>query len=176
MAKFKQLSKDVAQAWLGEYGERLVIKPGLRIQPAYLDIPSRPEADFLWCSLDVMVVSDWVKQVFDRVCPKDAALVKVVLRKVGDRSAKAKPVIPSTGEPEDQLDEVKQVRSKQGIGPYYQVIPLKESKPVPHKKLVMACKVCKRMEFEGGRGCGTSMTEEMWDGRSHIFYRGARMM
>src|SRR5262245_37539766 len=47
------------------------LQPGDDFQPSFLDVPSRPSADFLWASLGTLVVSERIKRFLDKACPKD---------------------------------------------------------------------------------------------------------
>jgi hypothetical protein len=49
--------------------------------------------------------------------------VRVLQRDADDELAGP---VPQIGEPEDVIDEVPLLKSKTGIGPYYQIIPRKE--------------------------------------------------
>jgi len=83
---------------LGAKGESFVdLGPGDSFQPCYLEIPSRPRADFLWLSAGVLVVSERIKGVFETICGDNAAVRPIILRKIGKREAKLPPPMPSTG-------------------------------------------------------------------------------
>jgi len=56
--------------------------PGDDFQPCYLEVPSIPRADFLWASIDSLVVSERIKNVFLQHCPNDVAICNVILRKI----------------------------------------------------------------------------------------------
>lgn len=97
------------------------LKPGDTLQPCYLDIPSKPVADFLWPSLISMVVSERIKNLLLEQCPDDIEIYPVVLRKVGKRDSKLPPLIPSSGEPEDMIDEITETISDGRIGTYFEI-------------------------------------------------------
>jgi hypothetical protein len=72
---------------LGLEGEPFVdLRPGDSFQPCYLDVPSRPRADFLWSSIGVLVVSERIKESFVSLCRHEIAVRPITLRKVGKRS------------------------------------------------------------------------------------------
>ena len=54
---------------LGLAGDPFVdLRPGDSFQPCYLDVPSRPRADFLWSSIGVLVVSERIKESLISLC------------------------------------------------------------------------------------------------------------
>src|SRR5262245_6563839 len=91
------------------------LEPGDRFLPCYLDVPSRPRADFLWSSLYGVVVSERVRQVFQRLHVPSVEFYEVAFRKIGKREARLPPPEPSTGEPEDTIDEVPLLQNTQTV-------------------------------------------------------------
>jgi len=54
---------------LGLRGKPFIdVRPGDSFQPCYLDIPSRPRADFLWSNAGVLVVSERIKELLVVLC------------------------------------------------------------------------------------------------------------
>jgi hypothetical protein len=103
----KRLQQEVRDAFYKVgYVDVPMIRPGDEFQPCYLDVPSRPRADFLWSSLGSVVVSQRVKDLFESKKISGPSFLPVVLRKIGEREAKLSPPMPSTGEPEDMIREV----------------------------------------------------------------------
>jgi hypothetical protein len=144
------------------------LKPGDRFQPCFLDVPSRPRSDFLWSSLGSLVVSERIKNVLVDFCSDDIAVCPVNLRKIGKREAKLPVPIPSTGEPEDIIDEVPILRDKSEIGPYFEILILKKSEYPPGGFPIKICSGCKRpLEYESTREL--RMSPEMWKG-GNIFF------
>lgn len=95
-----------------------VLGPGDDFQPCYLDIPSRPRADFLWASVGSAVISQRVRELFESLRIREVSYWPVKLRKVGKREARLPAPIPSTGEPEDIIHEVPLLARTDSVGPY----------------------------------------------------------
>ena len=142
--------------------------PGDRLQPSYLDIPSRPRADFLWASIGSVVVSERIKNLFDSLKIEGVVFCPVILRKVGKREAKLQPPIPVTGEPEDIIEEVPLLKSTQEISPYYELIIQNESNYPADGKPVSICSACGWKKFSKPDR-QLVMNESMWSG-AHIFF------
>jgi hypothetical protein len=92
-------------------------RPGDDFQPCYLDIPSRPRADFIWGCLGSVVISERVRRLFESLRLASVSYSPVTLRKVGKREARLPAPIPSTGEPEDIIHEVPLVTLTDTVGP-----------------------------------------------------------
>jgi hypothetical protein len=106
LADFKQLTRKINQE-LEKSGAGIIdLEPGDKFQPSYLDIPSRPDADFLWASCGSVLISERIRILFEECTIKGVAFCRVTPGKIGKKSAKHKSPIPSTGEPEDMIDEV----------------------------------------------------------------------
>jgi hypothetical protein len=104
-ADHAKLQREVMAA-LGTKGEPFVgLQPGDDFQPNFLDVPSRPRADFLWPGLGTLVVTDRVRDLLLRVAFDDIAVCPAKLSRIGRRGAKLPPPVPSTGEPEDIINE-----------------------------------------------------------------------
>jgi hypothetical protein len=159
-------------AKLGINGEPFVdLRPGDRFQPSYLDIPSRPRADFLWpgCSL---VVSERIKDLLLTFCPSEVAACPVTLRKVGKREAKLPAPMPKIGEPEEMINEVPLLLSKEALGPYFELLPLNESGHPPDRPVRSICPACRREDVDvmtqgepGDDPNRPHMRYEMWKGQ-----------
>jgi hypothetical protein len=63
----------------------------------------------------------------------------VTLCKVGRRDAKLPATIPSTGEPEDIIDEVLLLSRTDDVGPYFELIVHNESGDPPGGEPVSVC-------------------------------------
>lgn len=142
--------------------------PGDRFQPAYLDVPSRPCADFLWSSLGSVVVSQRVKGLLEESVPDDVTFAEVILRKVGKRDPKLPAPVPTTGEPEDLINEVPILNPIAGVGPYFEMIILKESHYPPGGTPLSICAGCGREELDVDAR-KLIMTPEMWRGDAIFF-------
>lgn len=147
----------------------VTFRPGDDLQPCFLDVPSRPRADFLWPTLS-MVVSERVKNVLVGSWPEDVIACPVILRKIGKREARLPPPVPSTGEPEDMIDEVPLVQDTSRIGPYFEIVVRKHSGYPPGLELLSRCPACGRETFNK-RDWEPRMTREMWKG-DHVFCLG----
>lgn len=142
--------------------------PGDDFQPCFLDVPSRPRVDFLWSSLSSLIVSERIKNTLIESCSGDIAACPVTLRKIGKREANLPPPIPSTGEPEDIIDEVPILKVTSEIDPYFEIIMLKESEYPPGGTPTRICLGCKRPDVDNSTR-ELRMTPEMWKG-DNIFF------
>ncbi len=165
--KHESLQKELMAA-LSISGDPFVaLRPGDEFQPCFLDVPSYPRADFLWPSIDSFVVSQRIKNAIVESCPDDVAVYPVTLRKIGKREAELPPPMPSTGEPEDIIDEVPVLKTTSGVGPYFEIVVLKESGNPPGVTLAGTCPRCKRASVDVSKR-ELRMTADMWK-RESIF-------
>lgn len=152
------------------------IRPGYRFPPLFLDVPSRPRADFLW-PFGGLLVSGRVRDLLVDACRDDVAMFAVTLRKVGKRNAKLPAPIPISGEPEDIINEVPLLDDPSGVGPYYEVIPRHASNEPPGRIIESSCTACGRVKNKAvysSRPEPLRMTEATWKGHS-IFYLGGTL-
>lgn len=167
-AEHEALQKNL-MATLPMHGDPFAdLRPGDDFQPCFLDVPSRPRVDFLWSSLGSLVVSERIKNTLVESCSDDIAVCPVTLRKIGKREAKLPPPIPSTGEPGDIIDEVPIIQDTSEIGPYYEIIMLKESAYPPGSTSTNICTGCKRLDLDNPTR-ELRMKPEMWRGDSIFF-------
>lgn len=160
--------QEKIMAALRMQGEPFIdLRPGDAFQPCYLDIPSRPAADFLWPCLGSLVVSERIRDLFLEVCPTDIAVCPVSLRKVGTRDPNLPPPMPSTREPEDIIREVPFLDDLRSVGEYSEILVLKNSNFPPDDMPTSSCSACKRRQFAGNREL--RMTPEMWNGQAIFF-------
>ncbi|MHC9542888.1 MAG: double-CXXCG motif protein [Vulcanimicrobiota bacterium] len=137
-------------------------------QPCYLDVPSTPRADFLWCSLGSLIVSERIKLSIEKMNIHNIRFSDVILRKIGSREAKLPPPVPPSGEPEDIINIVPHLSSNKSIGPYYELIIMNVSGLPPGGEPVTICSTCGREEFnEEARQL--VMTQSMWKGDDIFF-------
>jgi hypothetical protein len=154
---------------LAESGVKMeALRPGDSFQPAYLDVPSRPRADFLWSSLGSIVVSQRVKDILEESGVNDVNFCEVIMRKVGMREASFPAPVPASGEPEDLINELPLLNNVDGIEPYYEMIILKESGYPPGGNPRSICKGCGRPDVDNSTR-QIVMTPEMWQGDSIFF-------
>ena len=78
------------------------------------------------------------------------------------------PPMPSTGEPEDIIDEVPILRVTSEIGPYFEVLVLKESEYPPGGTPTSICAGCNRSDVDDATR-ELRMTPETWKG-DNIFF------
>ena len=158
-----KLRATVLQA-LRRAGARITEVPvGSEFQPAYLDVPSRPEADFLWSGLGSVVVSQRIRDTLIEAGIKGGVFVPVVPRKIGKRKAKLPSPVPSTGEPEDLITEMKRVRAPQDVPPYYELVITAESGLPPGVDPQAKCALCGRQSYNDQER-SLVMGPEMWRG------------
>lgn len=171
LEQFDALRED-AERQLGEKAPRL--RPGDKFQPAVLEVPSIPRADFLWGSLGSLVVSSRVREVLLRVCGDSIGAVEVTLGKIGKREARLPAPIPSTGEPEDLIKDAMPLADRSAVGPYFEVVPLGESGAPPGGIPRSICRGCLRPSIDSERR-QLVMSEDMWLG-APIFYMATTLM
>ena len=147
------------------------LAPGDDFQPCYLDIPSRPRADFIWGCLGSVVISERVRQLFYALRLVGVSCCPVTLRKVGQREARLQAPIPSTGEPEDIIDEVPLLSHTDSIEPYFELVIQSESGYAPGAEPLSVCAGCGRKKFPGS-SARFAMVESMWKGADIFFLAG----
>jgi len=162
-----ELQKKVMRALRIRGAPFVALQPGDTFQPSYLDVPSRPRADFLWASIGTLVVSERVKRLLVSACPNDVVACPVTSRKIGKRSAKLEPVIPESGEPEDMVAELSVARRTTDVGKYFEILIRNESGYPPGGTPKRFCAGCQRPAI--GERRKFRMTPKMWMGNS-IFY------
>ena len=137
-------------------------------QPGYLDVPSRPEADFLWSGIGSVVVAQRVRDAIVDSGLRGCALIPVIPRKIGKRRAKLPAPIPSTGEPEGLITEIRQVLDPSEVAPYYEVVVTAQSKRPPGAEPLAICDLCGRESYDRSAR-QLVMTPEMWNGDDIFF-------
>jgi len=155
-----------AEAQIGRQGLRLM--PGDSFQPAVLDVPSIPSADFLWGSLGSLVVSARMRDLFAEKCGAAVTLARVKFGRIGKNEALLPAPIPSTGEPEDLISEARTLAGLSSVGPYYEAIPASDSGWPPGGTPVSVCSGCLRPEVENQQR-QLVMRADMWRG-APVFY------
>ena len=146
-----------------------MIRPWCDLQPCFLDIPSKPTTDFLWCYSGSVSVSERVKNLFEELKVADVAFAPVIMRKVGARPAKLPPPMPSTGEPEEIINEVSVRKFPKTGNRYYELIVLAKSKPPPSRIPTFICSVCGAKKVDWTSRKPLMMRPSMWTG-AEIFY------
>lgn len=145
-----------------------VLNVGSTFQPAFLDVPSRPEVDFLWSAVGSVVVSERVRNAIVKSSLKGCVLIPVVPRKIGSRSAELPAPIPSTGEPEDLITETSQLLDPSQVPPYYELVITAQSKRPPGAEPQAICDLCGRDTYDYSAR-KLVMTPEMWNGDDIFF-------
>jgi hypothetical protein len=147
------------------------LHPGDDFQPCYLDVPSRPRADFLWACLGSVLVSERVRQLFESLPIVNVSYSPVTLRKVGKREARFPTPIPSTGEPEDIVHEVPLLTWTDSVGPYFEMVIQSESGYAPGAEPLSVCSGCGR-ETPQTIDARFVMMDSMWKGADIFFLAG----
>lgn len=119
--------------------------------------------------MGVLVVSERIKESLVGLCRNEIAVRPITLRKIGKREAKLAAPMPSTGEPEDIIHEVPLLSDETGVGPYYEVFPLKESDVPLNRPVKSVCSGCHREDVGFIPEVRPRMADEIWRGES-IFY------
>lgn len=140
-----------------------LVQPRSFLLPSFLDIPSKPEADFLWPSFSPLV-TERVRRKLESLKIREIAFGEVTLRKVGKKSPKLPPPIPSTGEPEDIISEVPTTTFPTTRQRYFELCVYGRSGPPPGRELKSACSTCGNKDFNWSRDKELVMTESMWTG------------
>ncbi|MGZ8183839.1 MAG: hypothetical protein ACXWT1_17950 [Methylobacter sp.] len=162
------LQEELAGYLKQEFVSFVTFRPGDSFQPAYLDIPAKPAADFLWPNIRSFVVSERMKRmVFDELSG-DVEIVPVQLRKIGQQNVKSPPAITGSGKQEDIIDVAELNNPDDSIGAYYQILVRSESDYPTGGTPISTCPVCKRESIEEEKR-ELIMKEEMWRGQ-HIFF------
>lgn len=144
------------------------LQPGDDFQPCYLDVPSRPRADFLWPALTPLVVSERICQFFLAHCAEDVACCAISLGKIGRREAHLSPPVPESGEPEDLIDQMFEKKTE-GIGPYYEILPNGASGYPRGGEPRSVCSGCGRKDINYVTR-QMVMFDEMWRGQNVFFF------
>ena len=162
---------------LGKKGHPFVdLRPGDRLQPSYLNVPSRPCADFLWPDAgNGLVVSERVKDLLRELCRDEVAIYPVILGRIGAGDARARTPRPRTGEPEDLINEVTLLNDHSDVGPYHEVIVLNESR-YPPDTTIQTCEGCGRSEINCPNRALAIMTAQMWRGQSIFVLAPTRLI
>ena len=161
--------QELALSELAENGVKMeALRPGDSFQPAYLDVPSRPRADFLWSSLGSVLVSQRVRNVLEHSELNDVNFCEVIMRKVGKREARFPAPVTASGEPEDLITELPLLENLDGVERYYEMIILKESRYPPGGTPRSICEGCGRPDVDNTTR-RIVMTPEMWQGDSIFF-------
>ncbi|MDD5460401.1 MAG: hypothetical protein PHG00_02025 [Methylococcales bacterium] len=143
----------------------VTFRPGDNFQPAYLDIPSKPTADFLWPNIRSFVVSERMKNmVFDELLD-DVEIAPVQMRKVGKRPS-AIPVSDTPG----AAQYVELSHTNDSIGTYYQILVRSESDYPTGGRPVSTCPLCKHKSIDDEKR-ELIMKEEMWSGQQIFFLK-----
>jgi hypothetical protein len=144
------------------------LRVGAVFQPGYLDVPSSPEADFLWSGLGSAVVSQRIRDTMMRAGITGCEFVRVIPRKIGKRSARRRAPVPGTGEPEDLVAGVEPIRDPSGIPPYYELVVTAQSRRPPGAEPTSTCELCGREAYDADAR-RLVMEPPMWNGQDVFF-------
>ncbi|MBT4867589.1 MAG: hypothetical protein HON53_21010 [Planctomycetaceae bacterium] len=142
--------------------------PGDTFLPAVLDIPSCPEFDFLWSTLGSAIVSERIKTAFESAGLTGIQFVPICLQRVGKAYATDPPPTPSTGEPEDMINEVEEFLMHSEVDPYFQMIITANSATPPGAEITSVCDTCGRESYDKAKR-QLVMQPEMWQGHDVFF-------
>lgn len=160
------MQKEIAGYLNKEFISFVTFRPGDNFQPAYLSIPSKPTADFLWPNIRSFVVSERIKKmVFDELSGT-VDIVPIQLRKIGKPKTNLTPDMAVSGSSirENNRD------SDESIAPYYQILVRAESDYPKGGLPLSTCSVCKREYIEEEKR-ELIMKEEMWRGQQIFFLK-----
>jgi len=146
----------------------LTFRPGDSFQPCFLNVPSRPVGDFLWPTLSSLVVSERIKNILMSNWPDDIIACPITPRKIGRRDAKLSPPRPSTGEPEDIINEVPLEESPRLSPAYFEILIQKRSACPADMAPGKICSGCKLTNPDRSP-MNIVLTPDMWNGNG-IFY------
>jgi hypothetical protein len=167
------MQKEIAGYLNKEFVSFVTFRPGDNFQPAYLNIPSKPTADFLWPNIRSFVVSERMKKlVFDELSGT-VEIVPIQLRKIAKPSANLPPdFLPSelSAMRKPQAECIDSDDSDDAIGPYYQILVRAESDYPTGGAPLSVCSVCKREYIEEEKR-ELIMKEEMWRGQPIFFLK-----
>ena len=147
------------------------LQPGDEFQPCYMDIPSRPRADFIWGCLGSVVISERIRRLFESLGVGSVSYGPVTLRKVGKREAHLPAPIPSTGEPEDIINEVPLLTRTDSVGRYFELVVQSASGYAPGGEPLSVCSGCGRETF-AQNDARFVMVDSMWKGADIFFLAG----
>jgi len=163
--EFENITEPVRRAVQKIGLRKEVVQPRCFLLPSFLDIPSKPEADFLWPSSSFSpLVTERVRGKLESLKIREIAFAEVTLRKVGKKSPKLPAPIPSTGEPGDIIGEVSTTRFPKTGHTYFELCVYGRSGPPPGRELKSVCSTCGNKDFNWARSKELVMTESMWTG------------
>lgn len=147
-AEHLQLQRELLQAW-GLPGQPFdTLRPDDNFQPALLDVPSLPRADFLWSGMGSLIVAQRIRDLLLEHCPADVVACPVSFRKVGRGDPALPAPIPDSGEPEDLITEATLVPDTSCLAPYYEILIGHESELPDGCTLVSQCPACGGQEID----------------------------
>jgi Protein of unknown function (Gmx_para_CXXCG) len=172
-AAHQRLRAEVLAALRRQGADIEALEPGDRFQPGFLDVPSRPEADFLWSNIGSVVVSERIRAALTAEGVRGAAFVRATLRKIGKRRAKLPAPTPTSGEPEDLITEIRATVRATELPPFYELVVTAESHRPPGTEESKRCKLCGRESYDNNAR-RLVMLPEMWQGDDIFFLATTR--
>ncbi len=124
------------------------IPMGANFQPLHVRFPSTPRSDFLWPVIGSAIVSPRVKLLFETHGVTGVTFCEVVIDKVGKRDSRGPFPFPSTGEPEDIIEEVSGEQFPDRFGPLYEMVITSESGFPPGVSSSDVCTGCTRENYK----------------------------
>jgi Protein of unknown function (Gmx_para_CXXCG) len=145
----RELRSRVRSQIVAELGRCPDLAPGDSLQPSLLEVPSTPEADFLWASFGSTVISDRVRPLFEQLGPDTASVTPLQSQRFGSGRPTLPAPIPESGEPDDLLSDIELVESPL---PRYAELVVSAESGLPHGvQRRPPCPACGRAELDGSR-------------------------
>lgn len=171
-ADFNRLVADLRQEFRSMGVEPPDLRPGNRFEPGYLDVPSKPRADFLWSEIGSPVVSERVRDLFSTMGVEDIEFRPVTLRKIGKREARLPQTLTSACEPSGMPESVPKPSMTDELGPYYHLIVHGRSGRLPGDEPLWVCPQCGWERSPSLLAVKLVMLESMWKGHE-VFFLGS---
>ena len=160
-----ELQAILAKALTVELEPFVTFRPGDILQPAYLDLPSLVNFDFLWPNIRSFVISERIKTLIFDALTDVVDIVPIHLRKLGNRQIMPMPANDSTQPDQSFADDTEQTVPK-----FYQVLVRAESDYPKGGSPVSECPVCKHKLIEDQER-ELVMTEKLWGGQAIFFLK-----
>ena len=121
---------------------------GATFQPLHIKFGSIPQSNFLWPTLGSVVVSARVKRLFEAQGVTGAAFCPAVIDKIGKRKSTGPAPVPSTGEPEDIIEEAEAGDNLAQTAPLYEMVVTARSGRPPGAEPFTVCPGCTRENYD----------------------------
>ncbi|MCC6231089.1 MAG: hypothetical protein IT580_00490 [Verrucomicrobiales bacterium] len=154
MAAFQRLVSKLVSTLPARDRRGVPWRPGLKLQPAFVDLPSCPESDVLWPSPGSLLVSARLRSVLRPWLGRTVRTCPITLRRVGRRRPQGPFREPRSGEPEDLIPSVGRTRSKAlpRVSAYYEMILLDQVPDPPGIPFCPLCPLCGERVYRDTEG------------------------